>query len=835
MNKQKIQFVLILGLILTGLSVASAQDIFNDDFSYDNAGGEDLYDEMIVNNWTIYDNNSDEDSFDDIFIQDIDPIDDEYVVVRDHSSIIFSADTTGLENIVLSYYRRINLDGFQGLNEEEDTFEIWVKIGGNPWTLLESTQDTQWTLVSWDLVGADDQEEIRVEFRLLGDAEGHVDSILMTGIEIDEDGPEISNVQHEPEFPTCSNDVTICADVTDASKINLVKLIWEFGENAGEWKMVKNGDTYCRTLSASTYKPKDAQVMYFSIGAEDEHGNQAGTDEFLYTYDCSAPTVDFECSPLSGPEDHEISCEADTSDTVDEDLDYVWSFIGGSPDSSMDENPEEITYFNDGFYTVSLTATDDAGHSTTETKVDYIDVLDVGPEASFNESAHEFGESEEVFFTDTSTSHDQIVSWSWDFGDEETSEELNPSHTYADNGEYLVTLTVCDIDEDCDTASDTKYVYNEDPEVNAGEYECDEGETILLTAEATDVEADMPLTYEWDFNGDEVYDDATGDSVEYTCGNGDDFLDGTVSVRVMDKDEGAGYDNAEITVYNVAPTADADGPYQTAVFQLVCFDGSATDAFDTEFSFMWDFDYDGEEFDINSVSEDPCTVYLANGEYTIALKVNDGDVDSEIDTSTVTVFDYGIELDTGWNLVSIPLVPEDDNTSINFVFDEDVSSRAEKIWSYTYDEDKGKNVWKFNEPIADGSRWTAYSSRVQEIIPGYGYYIFMDDEVAIYQNGEKFYGMNDDSEDGAPIPPEVKLTTGLNLIGHYGLNDVDKEDEVQDLSGGILTDLADVTLFNEDALPADELEPTEGYWAFITGQDTLLYAPSAADYEEDFD
>jgi PKD repeat protein len=45
-----------------------------------------------------------------------------------------------------------------------------------------------------------------------------------------------------------------------------------------------------------------------------------------------------------------------------------------------------------------------------------------------------------VNFTDQSTG--DITSWSWDFGDEATSTEQNPSHTYTDPGTYTVSLTV---------------------------------------------------------------------------------------------------------------------------------------------------------------------------------------------------------------------------------------------------------------------------------------------------------------------------------------------------------------------------------------------------------
>ena len=50
-----------------------------------------------------------------------------------------------------------------------------------------------------------------------------------------------------------------------------------------------------------------------------------------------------------------------------------------------------------------------------------------------------------VNFTDASTaSGTTISSWSWDFGDGNTSTQQNPSHTYAGEGSYNVTLTVSD-------------------------------------------------------------------------------------------------------------------------------------------------------------------------------------------------------------------------------------------------------------------------------------------------------------------------------------------------------------------------------------------------------
>lgn len=62
------------------------------------------------------------------------------------------------------------------------------------------------------------------------------------------------------------------------------------------------------------------------------------------------------------------------------------------------------------------------------------------PDASFTSSV----DGLTVEFNDTSTDDGNIVSWSWDFGDGEDSSQQNPTHTYADGGEYTVELTVTD-------------------------------------------------------------------------------------------------------------------------------------------------------------------------------------------------------------------------------------------------------------------------------------------------------------------------------------------------------------------------------------------------------
>ncbi len=639
----------------------------------------------------------------------------------------------------------------------------------------------------------------------------------------DVEGPSITDIEHSPEFPICSDQtVTIYATITDDESgvdPKEVRVKWEYDEYPDEYSspmFLSSEDVWSGYISLPDEQLAiyDGLIIQYKVYAKDLAGNWEQVPssynlDYSYTFDCLAPTADFYCNPLNGNEDLTTTCTSTSDDDVDSDLDHEWTFTGGYPSSSTDKI-SVVEYLNDGLYTVSLTVTDDAGHFDTETKVAYLEVLDVGPSASFDEDVHVLNEGETVTFTDTSTSHDPILSWLWDFGDETTSEEQSPTHTYADNGIYEVTLTVCDEDNDCDTTDPViKTVNNEAPNPNAGEYTCNEGEQITLTATFEDVAGDGPWIIEWDLDGDDVF-ETPGESVNYDCGNGDAIIFETVAVRVTDKDGYFGYDDALITIENVAPIADADGPYETSVLEIVCFDGSASDVIDTSFTYEWDFDYDGETFDVDSIDEDPCaTSYSEKRTYTVALRVNDGVDNSEIVTTTVTVYDYNIELDAGWNLVSIPLVPENDDTSINNVLN-DVIGKVDVVWSYQQGE------WSYFKGV---------TGELNEIIPGFGYYIKMLGEDTLYLNGEKVYGNN---EFTVPRPPVVTLTPSWNLIGHYGMKDnVAKSDALDTLAGSYST-MLDENYYS--VLDSGLLIPTEGYWLFLTGTDNLDYAPSEAAY-----
>jgi PKD repeat protein len=118
-----------------------------------------------------------------------------------------------------------------------------------------------------------------------------------------------------------------------------------------------------------------------------------------------------------------------------------WDWDFGDGNTSTDQNPSH-TYAASNTYIVTLTVTDDAGATDSISQnVTVDDGVNTPPTADFTYTANDLA----VDFTDQSSDSDgSVVSWDWDFGDGNTSTDQNPSHTYADDGTYTVTLTITD-------------------------------------------------------------------------------------------------------------------------------------------------------------------------------------------------------------------------------------------------------------------------------------------------------------------------------------------------------------------------------------------------------
>jgi len=115
---------------------------------------------------------------------------------------------------------------------------------------------------------------------------------------------------------------------------------------------------------------------------------------------------------------------------------WEWSFPGGTPTTSTDENPY-VSYDIAGVYDVTLIVSSTAGNDTLKV-ADYISTLDI-PTSNFDFSSIS---TFEYSFNNTSSDAD---SYSWDFGDGNMSTEENPIHTYEETGNYTVILSATNI------------------------------------------------------------------------------------------------------------------------------------------------------------------------------------------------------------------------------------------------------------------------------------------------------------------------------------------------------------------------------------------------------
>jgi PKD repeat protein len=133
-----------------------------------------------------------------------------------------------------------------------------------------------------------------------------------------------------------------------------------------------------------------------------------------------------------------LSCGFTDASTDDGTI-VSWSWDFGDQQTSTAQSPTH-TYAAGGPYDVKLTVTDDKGSSNSVTHTVTVSPANSPPVAAFSSTCPDLS----CGFTDASTDDGSIASWSWDFGDQQTSTAQSPNHTYGAGGSYDVKLTVTD-------------------------------------------------------------------------------------------------------------------------------------------------------------------------------------------------------------------------------------------------------------------------------------------------------------------------------------------------------------------------------------------------------
>jgi len=377
----------------------------------------------------------------------------------------------------------------------------------------------------------------------------------------------------------------------------------------------------------------------------------------------SAPTADFsydqndDCSVVS------IEFFDESSGTVD---DYFWEFEGGNPSTSTQQNPT-VTYVDGGVFDVQLTVSNNFGDDELELNNEII-ILD-GTEADFTFDVQAPGNIVEF----TNLSNNDVIDWFWDFDDGGTSQDINPTYVFEEDGEYYVELEV--FNGECEDVVG-EWIFIETPPTAAFTSNIQSG-CAPLTVDFFNESSDNADDYYWEFEGgNPEFSNETSPVVVYETA-------GVFSVLLIAEND-AGSDQVVEEMYiTVEPQPNVD-------FSSIV-DGFTVSFLNTSSNYnssSWDFG-DGNFSDL----DDPMHTYDNDGTYVVSLTIQ-GDCGTatysqEIEISSSANAVINQDIDSG----CLPFVVTYDGTGSNladsylWTFEGgNPSSSTDPIVEVTYDQ-----------------------------------------------------------------------------------------------------------------------------------------------------
>ncbi|MGY3054591.1 PKD repeat protein [Pedobacter sp. UYEF25] len=158
----------------------------------------------------------------------------------------------------------------------------------------------------------------------------------------------------------------------------------------------------------------------------------ATTSETIVVYD--KPVLNFAADKTDGCDGLKVTFK----NTVQSGIGYLWDF--GDGQTSTDNAPTHIYTGVGKSFTVTLTATNQLGCTTSTTLPNYITLVPP-PVADFEVNPGNSITIPNYTFSFLNRSTEGVI-WEWDFGDGVTSRLQNPVHLYPDTGIYRVNLKV---------------------------------------------------------------------------------------------------------------------------------------------------------------------------------------------------------------------------------------------------------------------------------------------------------------------------------------------------------------------------------------------------------
>lgn len=232
-----------------------------------------------------------------------------------------------------------------------------------------------------------------------------------------------------------------------------------------------------------------------------------------------------------------------------------------------------------------------------------------------------------VDFTDASVAGVGVLdTWSWDFGDGDTSPDTNPTHAYAGTGTYPVSLTVTN-----DLGCESIFVFDvnvfDAPEVDFTYSNLCEGDLTEFT-DATTIPSGVITNWDWDFG------DLTTSMLADPTHSFGAF--GTFDVKLVATSDNGCKDSLTLPI-NIASSPVVDFSFDDDCYNLDALFTNLTTIPDggTIATYNWDFG-DASPPDI---TESPTHLYASPGAYDVTLDiVSDAGCTNSV-TYTINRFD----------------------------------------------------------------------------------------------------------------------------------------------------------------------------------------------------
>jgi len=402
--------------------------------------------------------------------------------------------------------------------------------------------------------------------------------------------------------------VPLVVKFTDTSTGNPESWNWDFGD----------GSTSAQANPVHAYSTPGA----FHVNLTVSRGNNKDTS-VQTVVSGGVPAADFVADSTTVSVDTPVHF---MDKTLNSPTSWSWDFGDGV--TATDQNPTHA-YLVKGIYTVTLTATNNNGRDTQK-KVNYITV-GVIPKADFISEIPAYQQGTRMQyarFIDTSVGNP--TSWSWDFGDGQTSsEQYPPLHLYSSDGSYSVSLTVKNIFGQNTMEKTNLITVKQGPIVDFKADKTRAGVNQFI--HFTDLSTNSPHDWKWDF----------GDGTAGTGLNPDHVYrqPGSYDVTLIASDEFTTISHTKkdyITIVNT-PQADfaADKTKGITPFTVKFTDISTGNPT----TWTWDFG-DGA----TSTGQNPTHIYSTSGTsstnmFTVLLTVsnpNGNDIAKKTDYITVT-------------------------------------------------------------------------------------------------------------------------------------------------------------------------------------------------------